>query len=269
MGSRSNSLVILTHSHLFLAYPDIRSLLHNSPPPTFRHDRCCRWPCTTDDVVAHSFPFRHRQRRNGAVCSGWQAGRPERKRAVFARASKASSAGRWIWQVRRAALLAAQEGQRTRGAATDLDGCDRESILIVFPSFFHRKPHPICTCTPNAASLRDKCCPGWGRRRRLLMPPARLALAHASVTSAQVQPGRHLGASSPEHHGHRRWQRHSLFAIGVTPLHAHLDSTASARCTCTATTSCSPPAPHPAYPVLTPPMQPTVMPRIPRSCPSA
>lgn len=95
---------------------------------------------------------------------------------MFARASKrkqAGSAGRWIWQVRRAAVLAAQEGPRTRGATTGLDGCDRESLLFDAFCLFHLRLHLICTCI--TALLCDKCCSVWARRRRAIT-----AAAHAT-----------------------------------------------------------------------------------------
>lgn len=119
---------------------------------------------------------------------------------------QAGSAGRWIWQVRRAAVLAVQEGQRTRGATTDLDGCDRESILIVFFSFSISNFIP--SAFASAPPLCDKCCSSGGRCR-----PTVTAAAHATSSPGLGAPqcdlwwasaGRHLGASSPKHHGRRR-----------------------------------------------------------------
>lgn len=190
---------------------------------------------------------------------------------------QAGSAGRWIWQVRRAAVLAVQEGQRTRGATTDLDGCDRESILIVsffpFPSptSSHLHLHQRLPSATNVALLGAGAGP---QSLRLLMPPARLVLAPASVTwwaNCRQAPWSFL----PE----APWPSevvelaggnvtHSLFAIDVA-LHAHhldcLRPTAPSQ----ATASSSLPARHPAHPVLIPPRHPSVMTPFLRSCPSA
>lgn len=192
------------HSHLFshniLHYP-----FHNYTfPRHWTRSLLLSLACAIDDVVAHSFPFRHRQRRTGAALAGCSGGKERCLQGQASnQASRAGCAGRWIWQVLRAAVLAAQEGQRTRGATTDLDGCDRESILIVFIRF-HLCSHHICNHI-NASHLHHQMSGGRCRRLELrpLMPPARLVLAPASVTCGQVQAGTMELPPRSTHHGRR------------------------------------------------------------------
>lgn len=118
----STSLVVLAHPHL-LSHDILHRpcIIHftTTPlplPPDVGHDCCCclllSLACAADDVVTRSFSV-----QAPAETETERAGRLQwRRRAVFARAGQARRAGRWIWQVRRAAVLAAQGGAADKGS---------------------------------------------------------------------------------------------------------------------------------------------------------
>ena len=110
MGCRSDSRVTLNH-HSHLCPPQVLTLallFHKLHFPGIWTRLLLSLASATDDVVnppGSSVQAPAATERNGA---DWQAESDW---------SAHSSAGRWIWQVRRAACAGrAQEGQRTRGA---------------------------------------------------------------------------------------------------------------------------------------------------------
>lgn len=114
---RSASLVILIILTSFLTiilhYP-----FHNYTPSPTLHTiaAALSLACATDDVVTHSFPFRHRQRRNGADWPDWQAAVEGKSGVCKGKQATRCQASRLCWAVDLAGVTCSC-ACRARGAA--------------------------------------------------------------------------------------------------------------------------------------------------------